>query len=487
MGMTLYTILEVPMNPHIKDNLSKLAKVVKPKSRNDTIDAGAGNIRFVSEGSWTHENTKNPFDIVGELRGLSQWQTDACEHILLDSELTQKMIEEQFDLGITEAFSYVGFGLFKMYGIKKHVSVMSGLPSDAQFSSFGLTFPIAQIPSLSAPFAADISFINRIWNLFAFFANKMVVNNAVSFGNEMFHKYAPHLKIDLDEEFKKSAFYFLNTDPLVNYAIPTSSKILQIGGFGIAKSNAVDEEYNKILSLRKQNVIVSFGSIAKSSFMTKTMKTNLFNMFRTFSNVTFIWKYDGDFNDKPQDIENVIMTKWLPQVDILNDSRCSAFLTHAGMNSIIEGAKYGVPLLTIPLYGDQPRNAQYVAYSGIGKFLDKKEFNNNGQKLITSIGSLLDNPKYKKNMKLVAKMIKNRPMDPKEIFLSHVRFAAEFGNLLTFDLPDKDMPLWKFAMLDIMMFVLSIISILSFIFYKIAVFLNTLVKRYNKNVHQKDE
>ena len=52
--------------------------------------------------------------------------------------------------------------------------------------------------------------------------------------------------------------------------------------------------------------------------------------------------------------------KWGPQNDILAHPATKAFITHAGANSLYEAAYHAVPVVAIPIFGDQPRNAAQV-------------------------------------------------------------------------------------------------------------------------------
>jgi UDP:flavonoid glycosyltransferase YjiC (YdhE family) len=65
---------------------------------------------------------------------------------------------------------------------------------------------------------------------------------------------------------------------------------------------------------------------------------------------------------------NVHLTTSVPQQSLL--AACSAFVTHAGFSSVREAMLAGVPMVTIPLFGEQPQNAARVAELGLGVNLD---------------------------------------------------------------------------------------------------------------------
>jgi hypothetical protein len=57
--------------------------------------------------------------------------------------------------------------------------------------------------------------------------------------------------------------------------------------------------------------------------------------------------------------DNILLVPHTPQVEILK--RAHLFITHAGMNSVSEAVNYGVPIICLPLSGDQPFVAWRVA------------------------------------------------------------------------------------------------------------------------------
>jgi len=59
---------------------------------------------------------------------------------------------------------------------------------------------------------------------------------------------------------------------------------------------------------------------------------------------------------------NFRLRRAVPQLEVLG--RCSAFVTHGGANSMHEGLSLGVPMAVVPLFGDQPPNADSLARCG---------------------------------------------------------------------------------------------------------------------------
>ena len=75
-----------------------------------------------------------------------------------------------------------------------------------------------------------------------------------------------------------------------------------------------------------------------------------------------LWKWETEQMDGLP--SNVKLSKWVPQADVLGDKRLRLFITHGGHGSTTEAIYHGVPLIGIPLMGDQPGNILKAAKSG---------------------------------------------------------------------------------------------------------------------------
>lgn len=56
---------------------------------------------------------------------------------------------------------------------------------------------------------------------------------------------------------------------------------------------------------------------------------------------------------------------------IVAHEKVRLFVSHCGLNSLVETSSAAVPMLCIPLYGDQMRNAKIAKNLGIAHVLDK--------------------------------------------------------------------------------------------------------------------
>lgn len=82
----------------------------------------------------------------------------------------------------------------------------------------------------------------------------------------------------------------------------------------------------------------------------------------------------------------------MPQQDILAHPNTKLFITHGGLLSTTETIYHGVPVLSLPVFGDQKLNAAQSETSGFGLTIDFYKITE--EKLTSALDKLLHDPKY---------------------------------------------------------------------------------------------
>ncbi|RIA98272.1 Glycosyltransferase Family 1 protein [Glomus cerebriforme] len=94
---------------------------------------------------------------------------------------------------------------------------------------------------------------------------------------------------------------------------------------------------------------------------------------------------------------HIYISAFAPQFSILNHTNTKLFLSHGGASSSHESLFTGIPMIVLPLDGDQVGNGEKLRLSGVALTLNKHTLDVND--IIYKIDSLLKDENVKKNVK----------------------------------------------------------------------------------------
>uniref|UniRef100_A0AC35U8X2 Glucuronosyltransferase n=1 Tax=Rhabditophanes sp. KR3021 TaxID=114890 RepID=A0AC35U8X2_9BILA len=462
------TYLAIPVDPKIKSTGTKLAHVVKfPAS--PVVDELSKVFAHLHSNLWVQE-AGNPLSFLSIAEIFTQINVASCKNVVGNDEYIRLMREEKFDIGITEPFDMCAFGILKMYNVPVTVSIFSGGFMSSHYKHFGLTFPVAQLPEMMSN-SLEMDFFGRMKNILSHYVMKWFTDKPLVQQQEIFDSKFGKDVINIEREIRESAFHLSNEDPYIGIAHPLLHKVVEIGGFSVLPAKKLEAKWDAILNKNKINVLVSFGSNAKSVDMPADIKNAFLATFKKMSHVTFIWKYENPEDGTAKDLDNVVLSSWLDQTAILNDPRVSAFITHGGLNSVTESAIYGTKLLVISLFADQHRNGLLVEKSKFG-IVFLKEDASDANKLTKAVEKLIEeDSEISRGAKRISEMIKNRPQNQTDVYVKHIEFAAKFGKLPNLNMQGHDMPLYQYILLDVIAFVVAVLAIIfgsiGFIIFKV--------------------
>ncbi|KAF8387529.1 hypothetical protein PRIPAC_76671 [Pristionchus pacificus] len=297
---------------------------------------------------------------------------------------------------------------------------------------FGESMDWCMAAIMGGSFTDEMNFFQRAFNFFNMFMYQKFNFMSTDRYQKVFDDSFPGFPnvIDLMAD---SSFFFLNSDPLVDFPRPSAARIIDLGGIAVVNGhNQLDKKWSAIFDLRPKTVLMSYGTFAKAWAMPEEFKNTIRNTARSFPHVTFIWKYEKPEHNVTQGIPNLLESTWVPQHDMLHDSRLSAFVTHCGQGSTTEANYAGVPLIVVPVIFDQIRNAFQVKRNGNGINLDKTDLGR--EKVFQgAIREILENPKYKEKAMKIASMLNDKPFTARQTFVMNMEFLAKHGPLRQLD------------------------------------------------------
>lgn len=202
------------------------------------------------------------------------------------------------------------------------------------------------------------------------------------------HEVLPHALKAIQLASKAQYLLFTSVYELESQAIDAlrqklPTKIYSLG-FAIPSSDlknstrlAIDEKphYLKWLDTQPQDSVLY---ISQGSFLSVSdaQLEEIVDGIRS-SGVRFLWVGRGEDDRLQQKCGGRgIVVPWCDQLKVLSHPSVGAFWSHCGWNSTKEGAFSGLPMLTFPIFWDQPTNSKMVVDDwGFGMRVKKKDDN----------------------------------------------------------------------------------------------------------------
>ncbi|VDP00593.1 unnamed protein product [Soboliphyme baturini] len=184
---------------------------------------------------------------------------------------------------------------------------------------------------------------------------------------------------NLIQVLKDSRFFYVNSYIAVDAPRPLTPKITMVGGLTMVKAGNLTKEWLDIIDISGEHgvVVFAFGTVANTTYMPEALKVRNVLHYMKFLDAfkrlpqRVIWRLEGEF--KPaENVPNIVVKKWIPQKTLLAHPKIKVFISHGGYNSFTEATHAGVPIIAVPLFGDQYRNAKRVTSLGIGLSIDHK-------------------------------------------------------------------------------------------------------------------
>ncbi|KAL7016545.1 hypothetical protein ACKWTF_010055 [Chironomus riparius] len=422
------------------------------------------------------------FPAVGVMFMLAKMNSDIVDLFMANKEVQKFINEDQkYDICIFETFL-----VDSLLGIaeKTDCVIVSFLTFAAVRWTDDMTgndSPTSYVPNPFLHYTDRMSFKERLWNTaFSLIERGIYQGYYMPRQRKLYSKYFPNAKRSFEEIYFNTSIFFSNTHVSSNTIRPSMPNIVEIAGIHVKPVKPLPVDIQEFLDSATDGAILfSMGSFIQSK-QWPVEKREAF--VRTFGKLKqkILWKYENE--TLPNNPGNIKIGSWIPQRDILAHPNVKLFITHGGLLGTTEAIVEGVPILGIPIFGDQKLNMAKSVMKGYGLQIN---FDDVTEETVTqSINELLSNPKYKSNAVEISERFKDRPMTPQQSVVYWTEYAARHQGASHLKAQSTTLSFIEFHLIDVYCTLLAIFIAFGYIKF---VILRMIFRRIFKKSPEKQK
>ncbi|XP_026735708.1 UDP-glucuronosyltransferase 2B31-like [Trichoplusia ni] len=393
----------------------------------------------------------------------------------LNDEAVRRLIEDKnkkFDLLILEAWVRPALGFSYLYDAPVILMSSLGAMFDNSATVGAPTHPILY-PSIFRQKLKNLSMWEKIWELYTHYKILDIHYQNRHFEDQILKKnFGPDIPSVLELN-NKVDMLFLNVYPVFEGIRPVPPNVIYTGGLHQNQEKELPKDLKSYLDSSKNGVIyISFGTNVDP---TQLPPERIQVLVKAFSQLPYdvLWKWNGD--ELPGRTENIRISKWLPQSDLLKHPKIKVFVTQGGLQSTDEAITAGVPLIGVPMLGDQWYNVEKYEYHKIGVRLDLDDITVENFK--NTLLKVMGDESYRQNIIKLRGLMRDEVQTPLERAVWWTEYVLRHGGAKHLRSPAANISWWEYLELEL---VLTLLAGLVIIVTALVLILFALYKHFLK-------
>ncbi|CAI5642026.1 unnamed protein product [Oreochromis niloticus] len=349
-----------------------------------------------------------------QFQAISDFLHITAEKLLFNASIISHLAQQEFDAVLTDPMVPTGSLIARKLGLPT-VNLLRGIPCHLDMKSAGCPSPPSYVPRFFTGYTDKMSFKERLINTLMALVEPLFCRLLYWRFDQITRDFLGE-NVGVAEVLSDSDIWLLRNDFTLDFPRPLMPNIVLVGGINCNVKHPLPPDLDSWVSGEHGFVVFTLGSMV--SDLPEEITSVFLEAFRQIPQKV-IWRYTGKVPDNVP--ENVKMMKWVPQNDLLAHPGSRAFITHAGSHGVFEGLCHAVPMLMVPLNGDQPDNAARMASRGVGIVLNILDINT--ETLLKGLKEVINDSRYKENVKKLSDLHNDRLSDPLELSVYWTEFV----------------------------------------------------------------
>nr|XP_055062040.1 UDP-glucuronosyltransferase 2C1-like isoform X1 [Misgurnus anguillicaudatus]XP_055062041.1 UDP-glucuronosyltransferase 2C1-like isoform X1 [Misgurnus anguillicaudatus]XP_055062042.1 UDP-glucuronosyltransferase 2C1-like isoform X2 [Misgurnus anguillicaudatus] len=414
---------------------------------------------------------------------IEMWQTisertavviDLIVKMLEDQQLIQSLKESKYDLILTDPAMFGGVILGHYLKLPMVYNVRWTLFSEAHFAI--APSPLSYVPLPMIELSDHMSFFERVKNILMYTITQtqfalIIAPQYNALCERFIGPGTSYLSL-----VQGADLWLHRVDFIFEFPRPTMPNIIYMGGFQCKPSKPLPKDLEDFVQSSGDHgvIVMSLGTLIGQ--LPDDVAEAIAEAFAELPQ-KIIWRYKGR---RPSALgNNTLIMDWIPQNDLLGHPKTRAFVAHGGTNGVQEAIYHGVPIIGFGLIFDQPDNLSKMRVKGVAKTVDFATVDKDS--FLETVKEVLYNPNYRENMQRLSRLHRDVPVKPLDNAIFWIEFVMRHKGAAHLRTESYKMPWYSYHSVDVMLFLLSAVSLIMLTTYVLIRYLCCRIcRRKNK-------
>ncbi|XP_008049630.1 UDP-glucuronosyltransferase 2A3 [Carlito syrichta] len=388
-----------------------------------------------------------------------------CESFVYNQTLMKKLQEANYDVMLIDPVIPCGELLAELLAVPFVVSLRASIGGNMERHCGKLPAPPSYVPVLMSRLTDNMTFLERVKNIMlSFFFDFWIQDYNFHFWKDFYSKILGR-PTTLCETVGKAEMWLIRTYWDFEFPQPYLPNFEFVGGLHCKPAKTLPKEMEEFVQSSGEDGIVVFSLGSMLQNLT-TEKADLFASALAQIPQKVLWRYQGK---KPATLgANIQLYDWIPQNDLLGHPKTKAFITHGGINGIYEAIYHGVPMVGVPIFGDQYDNIIHMKAKGAAVEINFSTMTS--ADVLRALRTVIYEPFYKENAMRLSRIHHDQPVKPLDRAVFWIEYVMRHKGAKHLRPAVHDLTWFQYYSLDVIGFLLACIATALFLIIKCCLY-----------------